>query len=189
MPKEMLYLVQKALEFQNICEKEDVTKLKRSIDLICWWVISLYFIQFDMLNLTFCSFFTKTQKHATKLNYSEKYCKQWFYLIHWCNGAYLMITSSNLKTVHSAKFVSFCSQKKVLAGTLLEFNKSVTETYLSLPQLTNLHARFLRMRMLFEKKLKQINKKFIKSSWGLSDEVSHKSGVFDMISVFPDLNH
>lgn len=47
------------------------------------------------------------------------------------------------------------------------------------------------MGTLFEKKPKQINKQSIESFWGLSDKVSYKSGVFDMISVFPDphLNH
>lgn len=103
-----------------------------------------------------------------------------------------MIISSNLKTVHSAKPI-FCSQKKKkkLVGTLFDFNKPMTEIYLSLSQLTNLYTWLLQMGMLSEKNPQQINKQNIKSSWGLSDEVSYKSGVFDMISVFPDphLNH
>lgn len=102
---------------------------------------------------------------------------------HWSNGAYQMITNSNLKAVYSADF--FFS-KEVIAGTLLEFNKSVTEIYLSLPQLTKfiLLLWFVQMWLLFEKKNTNI-------SWGLADEVLDKCDVFDMISVLldPHLNH
>lgn len=114
------------------------------------------FIFFRLIELTFCLFFKKTQNTlknyiTVKRNVSSD-STSLTVMVPYCPMKHMW--SSQIVIWRQYILLIFFFSKEVIAGTLLEFSKCVTEIYLSLPRQSKctLLLWLVPMWLLFEKK-------------------------------------